>query len=112
MIDYQLTEDQQARAHKVLRSAHEQRDRYLRRAGARIAQVQQKLKEAKTESARAAAQAEGQELARPVDRMFKQLKERLNKIPTRKQRVAAAQDELKQGEKPQAPESGEGSGGG
>jgi len=91
IIRYQLTAEQQAKAYKVLRSQQEQRERYLRRQGDRLAAARQALQAAKTDEERSAASAAVDQFQRPLDRMFTQLVERLDRLPTRKQRLAAAE---------------------
>ena len=88
---YQLNDEQQTRAFKALRFQQEQRDKYLRRTGDRLARAKAVLAAAENEEERAVAQERHEKLTRPLGRMFTQLKEKLDKLPTRKQRVAAAQ---------------------
>ncbi len=87
---YELDAAQQGSARKVLNSLQEQRDRYLQRHVSDINAVEGKLKAAQSADERAKVQAELDRLNRPLERYFDQLKERLDRIPTRKQRAAAA----------------------
>jgi len=99
---YKLGEDQQNQARKILRSLLEQRDSYLRRKATEIAELEAKMRGAKSEDERQVFRKRFDEFNGPVERMFNQLKERLDRIPTRKQRAEAAQPE---------PEAGGGKGG-
>ncbi|MGD8450247.1 MAG: hypothetical protein PVJ57_00385 [Phycisphaerae bacterium] len=88
---YQLNEDQQAQAAKYLTMAQEGRDKYLRRSGDRLAAARARVQAATDERTRAAAQQACAQLERPLKRYFQQLKDRLNKLPTSAQRLAAGQ---------------------
>jgi hypothetical protein len=90
---YQLNDEQQQKAMQFLRGAREQRDAYLRGKSEQLARVQALLVAAKDESERAAALEEFEELNAPVNRRLQQLKDRLNTLPTRAQRKAAANAE-------------------
>ena len=94
---YQLNGEQQDSARRFLKKAQEDRDSYLRRNADRLAAAQLRLRQAKTDGERARAQEAVTKHSRPVKRMFQQLKDRLSRLPTRKQRLAAAQTELKRG---------------
>lgn len=87
---YNLTEEQQAQARRVLRSLQEQRDRYLGRKLKDIETLETRLKAAQTNEDREQVRAEYNRLNEPIERMFSQLKDRLEPIPTRKQRREAA----------------------
>ena len=110
---YQLNEDQKASAYKFLKAAHEQRERYLRRPAvrARIDEAERKLKEATSDEQRVAANLAGVELSRPLERMFKTLKERLETIPTRAQRQAALERDKSSEAKPAPAKEGAAQGG-
>ena len=86
---YLLNDEQQARAYKYLHFAHEQRDQYLGRRSASLGQAKQAMSAAKTEEERAQARRIYDRLNQPLERMFTQLKEKLDKLPTRKQRSSA-----------------------
>ena len=92
---YQLNADQQDSARRFLKDAQERRDSYLQRNSQRIADARQKSQAAKSEPERTKADAVVQKYARPVERMFDQLKERLNRLPTRKQRLEAGLTEVR-----------------
>ena len=92
---YQLNADQQDSARRFLKDAQEHRDSYLQRNGQRIADARQKLQVAKSEPERTKAEEVVKKHARPVERMFDQLKERLNRLPTRKQRLEAGLTEVR-----------------
>ncbi|MGD8450248.1 MAG: hypothetical protein PVJ57_00390 [Phycisphaerae bacterium] len=87
---YDLNQDQQNQAHRILFALQEQRNNYLRRETVRkrIDEAEKLLKAAETDEQRAQAQATVESLKRPLERMFKSLKERLDKLPTRAQRAA------------------------
>jgi hypothetical protein len=88
---YQLDEAQQNSAHKFLRDQQELRDRYLQRHLADIKTLEDKQKAAKDEDARALVKTEYERLNKPVDGYFQRLKDRLETLPRRNQRAAAAQ---------------------
>lgn len=90
---YRLNEEQKSSAYRILKARQEERDNYLRRSGARLAEADKRVKEAKTDPERAAAAELVKQHARPLNRMFETLKEQLDKIPTRAQRIAAANEE-------------------
>ena len=83
---YQLNAEQQATAHKYLRTLQERR-----LSCARNANELKKARQAAANPQRPATGAEEQlqRLNRPLDNMFTQLKEKLDSIPTRKQRAEA-----------------------
>jgi len=103
---YQLNEDQRASAYKHLKNAQEQRAVYLRRNEERLNEAEARLKAAENDERRIKAQAQVHELRKPLERMFDVLKGRLDQIPTRKQRVAAAQAELESRAKVGATDAG------
>ncbi len=86
---YQLNPDQKETAYKHLRTMQERRDSFLRRNGAELEQARKTLSATKGEG-RARAEQEFERLNRPMERMFTQLKEKLDAIPTRKQRLDAS----------------------
>ncbi|MFH1747995.1 MAG: hypothetical protein ABIG44_13250 [Planctomycetota bacterium] len=88
---YKLNDTQQADAHKILRFQQERRDKYLRRRGSALADARLALKQTDSDRQRTRTQQTLTELERPLDNMFTQLKEKLERIPTRQQRVAATQ---------------------
>ena len=88
---YELNDEQKQKAFLILRRQQEARDRYLRRKATEMAHVTKLLTEAETDEARAAALDAFNRLNAPVDRIFDQLKERLDTLPTRAQRKVAAE---------------------
>jgi hypothetical protein len=89
---YQLNAEQQETAHKYLRTLEGRRDEFLRRNAEEFAEAKRTLAGAKTDAQRARAQAREERLNRPLDNLFAQLKQKLETIPTRKQRAEAAPD--------------------
>jgi hypothetical protein len=102
---YQLDEAQQNNAHKFLRDQQELRDRYLQRHLDDIKTLEEKQKAAKDEDAKALVKAEYERLNKPVDGYFQRLKDRLETLPRRSQRAAAAQAD--ENSKTTGPASGE-----
>jgi hypothetical protein len=90
---YQFHSEQKQKAFAMLRQQQERRDDYLRNNVGDMARVTKMLTEAKTDEEREKALAAYQRLNAPVNRMFEQLKERLDTLPTRAQRKAAAEAE-------------------
>lgn len=97
---YELNEDQKALAHKALKLRQEERDKYLRNVSAELDELNHKIKEAATPDEKAASEASRARMTRPLDRMFATLKDQLDRIPTRAQRVAAAKTELNKAQQP------------
>ncbi len=87
---YQLNDEQKQKAFEFLRRQQEARDRYLRRNADEMAHITKLLTEAESDEARAASVEAYERLNAPVDRIFEQLKDRLDTLPTRAQRKAAA----------------------
>ena len=88
---YQLHSEQKQKALAFLRQQQERRDKYLRNNVSDMARVTKMLTEAKTEEDREKALVAYQRLNEPIDALFEQLKERLETLPTRAQRKAAAE---------------------
>lgn len=88
---YELNDEQSQQARQVLIALQEQRDQYLRRTADEMQKVAARLAEPDDEDDRRAALEASERLSEPVDRMFQQLKDRLDKLPTRAQRRSAAQ---------------------
>lgn len=86
---YQLNEEQQAEAYRILRSVQEQRDGYLRRVSPRLDQVSARLAAASSDEEKQRIEEQAERLKRPLERMFTILRERLEPLPTRKQRSEA-----------------------
>lgn len=88
---YNLNEEQQNKARGALRDAQEQRDRYLADKLPKIQRIEKLLNNAETPEQRESAKAELERVNAPVQRYFANLKERLEGLPTRKQRREAAE---------------------
>lgn len=93
---YDLNEEQQQQAYALLRAKQEERDQYLKSKRAELDAVRERLAKALNDEARKAAQQAFDTLNRPVSRMFTQLKDRLERLPTRKQRKDAARASLRE----------------
>jgi hypothetical protein len=90
---YQLDEGQQNNARKYLRDGQELRDKHLTRKLTEIRTLEEKQKSAKTDEEKEKVRVAFERINRPVEQMFEQLKAKLEKLPTRKQRAAAGPDE-------------------
>jgi hypothetical protein len=90
---YQLDEAQQNSAHKFLRNQQELRDRYLQKRLTDVKTLEDRQKAAKSNDEKEQVRAEYERLNKPIERYFQRLKERLETLPTRKQRATAAQTE-------------------
>jgi hypothetical protein len=88
---YELDDAQQNSAKKFLRDAQELRDRYLARHVDDIKALEAKQKVAQGDEDKERLRGQFVELNRPIDRYFQRLKDRLEGLPTRKQRALAAQ---------------------
>jgi hypothetical protein len=88
---YELDVDQQQLARAALRVRQEERDAYLTRKSADLERVAEQGKKAKTDEEKKAAREAFEKLDAPVQRMFAQLRDKLDRIPTRAQRKAAAE---------------------
>jgi len=98
---YNLDEAQQNSARKFLRDQQELRDRYLQRHLSDIQALENKQKTAQGDDAKQQVKADYERLNRPIDGYYQRLKDRLETLPTRKQRAAAAQaDEASQAKAP------------
>lgn len=95
---YDLSRDQRERAYAILRGEMDQRDRYLQRKLKDIERVEQQVLAAKTDDDKGKAGAAYQRLIAPLDRGFERLRERLDTLPTRSQRAAAAEAEKRDAE--------------
>lgn len=95
---YDLDSAQQNSARKSLRKYREMRDQYLRKAStvAAMDRLDKKRKAAQNDEERTAVDKEITELTSRVDRYFQQLKDDLEKLPTRDQRTRKA-EKVKQG---------------
>ena len=88
---YKLSEGQQNSARKFLRGLQERRDLYLRRKLTAITSIEEQVAAAKTEAERQKLWVRLEELNAPLERYFQKLKDKLDTLPTRKQRREAAQ---------------------
>lgn len=95
---YQLDEGQSQRAWTILKDCQEQADLYLLRNRARLSSLEQRLRakpsgdEAKRKAEEAALGEMLHEVCAPVEQIFEaRLKPRLDRLPTRSQRVAAGE---------------------
>jgi hypothetical protein len=94
---YALTEEQASRANKILKSCQSQRDRLMRNRAEQLERLNRQEEALRTSSdnpnkakEQAEITAQRAKLMAPIDSIFdKQLKPRLEKIPTRAQREAA-----------------------
>jgi hypothetical protein len=86
---YQLDDATQNKAREFLRAAIEQRDKHLLRKKEEIDKVFARLNAAKTEEEKKELAAAYEELNRPIERTYANLKDKLEKLPTRAQRAAA-----------------------
>ncbi len=94
---YQLDSQQQQKARLFLRRQREARDTYLARKAAQMERIEKLYKQAKTPERIQQAEAEYKKLMAPVERMFEVLKSKLETLPTRAQRRAAARREMQNG---------------
>lgn len=91
---YQLDDAQRNACHKVLERMTDLRDRYLVRKLPEIEKLEKELNQPELSDAdRQRLRTKYDELNAPIERYFKMLKDRLERIPTRKQRAAAAEVE-------------------
>lgn len=88
---YKLDDAQKQAAQKILKDVQEQAHRFVSGKRSQLEMLDKQLASAaKTPAAAQKVQAEKQEVLAPIQRMFeKQLKPRLERIPTRAQRQAA-----------------------
>ncbi len=91
---YQLDAQQQQKARLFLRRQREARDTYLARKASQMERIEKLYKQARTPEQVQQAEAEYKKLMAPVERMFEVLKSKLETLPTRAQRRAAAQREM------------------
>lgn len=89
---YKLNEDQQNSAKQALRQAFSERDSYLSRKSEELDRVARQLQNAKTPEQRDSVRKAYEKLNEPIEGQFARLKEKLDKLPTRAQRAAAASD--------------------
>ena len=89
---YNLSEQQQSQAYRCLRKIQTDRDKYLRRNADRFVRAEATLRDSGATRQHPAAQRVLDQRAKTLDNKFTRLKEGLNKLPNRKQRLAAAQN--------------------
>lgn len=98
---YKLNSEQQQKARGFLKQQADRRDSYCGSKASKFEQVKRMFKNAEGDpQKKALAESALQRLYTPIDRMFEQLKERLDTLPTRAQRKAAAEAEQKESKKP------------
>lgn len=90
---YDLNDDQQQKARGILQQKMTERDKYLQQKTSEMDNVTKQALAAKTAEEKQAAKEAGEKLRAPVERMLAQLKDRLDGLPTRAQRQAAARKE-------------------
>ena len=100
---YQLDAQQQQKARLFLRRQREARDTYLARKAGQMERIEKLYKQAKTPEQVQQAEAEYKKLMAPVERMFEVLKSKLETLPTRAQRRAAAKREIEEKPAPAKP---------
>lgn len=88
---YALNDEQKQQAFEFLNQSQDFRDRHLGRHAADIAKVERLYGKADTPEQIARAEEAYQKLMGPVDRTFDRLKQKLDTLPTRKQRRDAAE---------------------
>lgn len=93
---YDLNRDQRQKANAFLLSKQEERDKYLQQKSRELERVTQMAFAAQSDEARAKARAAFDKLNEPIDRVFSQLKEKLETLPTRAQRRGAEIRESRQ----------------
>jgi hypothetical protein len=93
---YSLDADQVQKANAFLNAAKTERDNHLRAKASKMEQIEKKFKEARSPDATKAAEAQFQDLMKPVNAMFERLKDKLETLPRREQRKAAAGRETAQ----------------
>ncbi len=105
---YRFNDEQKEKAYRLLEAQLRKRDNYLERKLPEMDRIEERLKEAETDEERETVQAQLSKLNEPVDRMFQQLKDRLQQLPTRDQRKKAAKERIEQrqvGERDKKPAS-------
>lgn len=91
---YDLNKAQKNQAYRILRSRQKARDRYLSRKLDDINELQARLKSVEAPEEREQIRARFQQLNEPLERYFQDIKDKLEGIPTRAQRQAAAKKEM------------------
>ena len=93
---YQLNDEQKQKAYEFLRQQVERRNHYFLARGGEMERIEKMYKGAKSGKQLELAGSAYQKLMQPVDRMFERLKQKLETLPTRHQRRAAALAEEKE----------------
>lgn len=96
---YQLDDKQAEQAHTMLKFAVEERDTYKLRIATDLERADKKLAEAKTDADKKTAKTEAERVRRPLERRFAEFKSKLDKLPTAKQKQAAAMQEANRTDK-------------
>lgn len=87
-------DDRQSQQARLLLDAHkERRDQYLRQRGPEMEKIEALFAKATAPDKVQAAEAEYQQLQKPISTIFDVLKKKLDKLPTRAQRAAAVSSE-------------------
>jgi hypothetical protein len=95
---YRLNNEQQQKAYSLLQQQLDRRDRYFLSRTREMERIEKMFSQAKTDEQTQLAESAYQKLFAPAGRMFDQLKEKLERLPTRQQRrVAALADQPDQG---------------
>lgn len=102
---YEFNDDQLQKAQVFLKAKQEERDKYLQRVADDVLKVTQLAADAKTDDEKKAAKEAGDKLNAPIDRIFQQLKDRLDTLPTRAQRQAVARRETAASSQPTTAET-------
>jgi len=88
---YQLNDEQKQTAYGLLRQRLASREQYLRGKDREVERIKTMFDQARGDPRKTAlAESAYQKLNKPLDRMFEQLKEKLDTLPTREQIRAAA----------------------
>jgi len=91
---YHFNDEQKEKAYRLLEVQMRKRDNYLERKLPEMDRIQELIDKAETDPEREKVQAQLRKLNDPVDRMFQQLKDQLQKLPTRAQRKMAAKERI------------------
>lgn len=100
---YQLNDEQKQKAYSFLKQQSAQRDRHLLRKAPEIERITKMFNNAGDDKKKITlAEARRERLYQPIDRMFQKLKQKLDTLPTRDQRKAAAMAASKEAKPPQS----------
>lgn len=92
---YRLNDEQKQKAEQFLKQQNERRDKHLLARVEEMERVAAMFDNAQTDKERALAESSFQRLNQPLERMFDELKRKLDTLPTRAQRRAAAEADRK-----------------